>query len=174
MNCKKVRRWLPLMVGSDISPSKISSIKAHLEKCPECRKEYDSYSLALEKTKEWLEKDKPDWEEREWQHVIREAVKEKKSIISPLAPWPLKKAWAFTLMGVLAVALTLLFVIKPFSIGEGTAPDSEFLSRSQAQLLRSAFQESQQEVVKMTMVLPETGQKIIWFFDKNFELEVKE
>lgn len=161
------------MVGSDISPSKVSSIKAHLEKCPECQQEYDSYSLALEKTKEWLEEDKRNWVEREWQQVIREAVKEQRSVISPLAPWPFKKVWAFTLMGVLAVALTLLLVIKPFSIGEGIAPDSELLSRSQAQLLGSAFQESQQEVVRMTMVLPETGQKIIWFFDKNFELEVK-
>lgn len=173
MKCKKVRRWLPLMVGSDISPSKIASIKAHLEKCPECQQEYDSYSLALEKTKEWLEEDRPDWVEREWQQAVQKAVKEKKTVISPLAPWPFKKAWAFTVMGVLAVALTLLLVIKPFYFGEGIAPDSELLSRSQAQLLRSAFQESKQEVVKMTMVLPESGQKIVWFFDKNFELEVK-
>lgn len=174
MNCKKVQRRLPLMVGKDLSPSKISSIKAHLEKCPECQQEYDSYSLALEKTKEWLEEDRPDWVEREWQQALQKAVKEKKSVISPLAPWPFKKAWAFALMGVLAVGLTLLFVIKPFYLGEGIAPDPELFSRTQAQLLGSAFQESQQEVVKMTMVLPETGQKIVWFFDKNFELEVKE
>lgn len=173
MNCKKVRRWLPLMVGKDLCPSKISFIKAHLEECPECQQEYDSYSLALEKTKEWLEESKLDWVEREWQQAVQKAVKGEKSLISPLAPWPFKKAWAFTVMGVLAVALTLLLVIKPFSIDEWIAPDSELLSRTQAQLLGSAFQESQQEVVKMTMVLPETGQKIIWFFDKNFELEVK-
>jgi len=174
VNCKKVRRWLPLMVGKDLSPSKISSITAHLEKCPECQQEYDSYSLALEKTKEWIEEDKLDWVEREWQQAVQEAVKDKESVISPLAPWPFKKAWAFALMGVLAVALTLLLVIKPFFLGEGTAPDSELLSRTRAQLLGSTFQESQQEVIKMTLVLPETGQKIVWFFDKNFELEVKE
>jgi anti-sigma factor RsiW len=174
VNCKKVQRWLPLMVGKDLSPSKISSIKAHLEKCPECQQEFDSYSLALEKTKEWLEKDRKEWLESEWQRTVQKAVKEKRSVISPLAPWPFKKAWAFALMGVLAVGLTLLFVIKPFYLGEGIAPDSELLSRTQAQIVRSAFQESQQEVVKMTMVLPESGQKIVWFFDKNFELEVKE
>lgn len=173
MNCKKVRRWLPLMVGKDLSPSKISSIKAHLEKCPECQREFDSYSLALEKTKEWLERDRKEWLESEWQRTVQKAVKEKKSVISPLAPWPFKRAWAFALMGVLAVGLTLLFVMKPFYLGEWITPDSELLSRTQAQLLGSAFQESQQEVVKMTMVLPETGQKIVWFFDKNFELEVK-
>ena len=161
------------MVGSDISPSKIASVKAHLEKCPECQQEYDAYVLSLEKTKEWLEKDRQDWEEREWQQAVRDAVQQEKPVISPFAPWPFKKAWAFALMGVLAVALTLLLVIKPFYLGEGIAPDSELLSRTQAQLLGSAFQESQQEVVKMTMVLPETGQKIVWFFDKNFELEVK-
>lgn len=173
MNCKKVRHWLPLLVGKDISSSKISSLNAHLEKCPECRQEYENYSLALEKTKEWLEESKPDWVEREWQQAVQQAVKQEKSVFSPLAPWPFKKAWAFALMGIMAAALTFLFVIKPFFLDEGIAPDSEILSRTQAQLLESAFQESQQEVVKMTIVLPESGQKIVWFFDKNFELEVK-
>lgn len=173
MKCKKIRSRLPLMVGSDLSASKVEAVRSHLIKCPACQQEYDAYALSLEKTKEWLEKDRQDWEEREWQQMVQVAVQQKRPAISPLAPWPFRKAWAYALMGVLSAALVFLFVIKPFNFREGILPDSELLSRTQARLSGGAFQESPQEVVKMTMILPETGQKIIWIFDKNFELEVK-
>ncbi len=173
MKCKKIRRWLPLMVGGDLSASKAEAVRSHLIKCPECQQEHDAYVLSIEKTKEWLEKDRQDWEEREWQQAVQEAVHQKRPSVSAFAPWPFKKAWAYSLMGVLTAALIFLFVIKPFNIQEGIAPDSGMFTRTQAQLMRSAFQETPQEVVQMTMVLPETGQKIIWIFDKNFNLEVK-
>jgi hypothetical protein len=57
---------------------------------------------------------------------------------------------------------------------EGIALDSGMFERTQAQLTGGVFQESPQEVVKMTIILPESGEKIIWIFDKNFDLEVKE
>ena len=174
MKCKKVHRLLPLVAGGDLRPSLISAVKAHLERCPGCQQEYDAYILSLETTKEWLEKDRKDWEENEWQRAVQNAVMQKKPEVSPLAPWPFQKAWAYAAMGILAVALTLLLVVNPFDIGEGLTPDSGVASRTQAQLSGSPLEESQQQVVKMTMVLPETGQKIIWFFDKNFALEVNE
>ena len=113
MNCKKVQRLLPLMAGSEIPKSKILSLKAHLKKCPECRQEYDSYILSLEKTKEWLAKDRKDWEESDWQRALQRALKDNKPEVSPLVPWPFKKVWAYSLIGMLAVALTLLFIIRP-------------------------------------------------------------
>jgi hypothetical protein len=161
------------MVGADLSASKAEAVRSHLTKCPECQQEYDAYVQSLEKTKEWLEKDRQDWEEKEWQQAVREAIQQKKPAISPFAPWPFTKAWAYSLMGVLTAALIFLFVLQPFDSQEGIAPDSGMFTRTQAQLMRSAFQETPQEVVEMTMVLPETGQKIIWIFDKNFDLEVK-
>ncbi len=170
MKCKKVQRWLPLMAGSDLSVSKAEAVKAHLIECPECQREYDALILSREKMKEWLQEDRKEWEETEWQQAVRKAVGEKTPAFSPLASWPFKKGWAYAMMGVLVVVLTIIFVIKPFPVGETTL-DSEMLARTQAQLLGSAFEESPQDVVRMTMVLPETGQKIVWFFDKNFELE---
>lgn len=174
MNCKKVQRWLPLMAGSDLSGSKAAAVKAHLAQCPHCQQEYEAYVQSLRRSKEWFEEDRRDWEEREWQQAVRKAVGEKKTAASTLAPWPFKKVWAYAMMGILAVALTLIFVIRPFHLREGSAQDSELFARTQAQLSGGALEASQQDVVKMTMVLPETGQKIVWFFDRNFELEVKE
>ncbi len=174
MNCKKVQRLLPLMAGSEIPESKILSLKAHLEKCPECRQEYDSYILSLEKTKEWLAKDRKDWEESDWQRALQRALKDKKLEVSSLVSWPFKKAWAYSLLGVLTVALTLLFIIRPSIIQKKMGLGSEKFTEEQAQLFRSSPEESEQEVVSMTFVSQETGLKIVWFLNKNFELEVKE
>jgi hypothetical protein len=174
MNCKKVQRLLPLMAGYEIPKSKILSLKAHLEGCPKCRQEYDSYMLSLEKTKEWLAKDRKDWEESDWQQALQRAIKDKKPEGTPLVPWPFKKVWACSLIGVLAVALTLLFIIRPSIIQKKMGLGSEKFTQEQAQLFRSSPAESKQEVVSMTLVSKETGLKIVWFLNKNFELEVKE
>ncbi len=159
MNCKKIRRLLPLMMGPEIPHSKAAAVNAHLEKCPECRCEYDAYVVSLEKTKEWLEEDGKDWEDREWQAVLQRVKKERAPKVSPLAPWPFKKTWAYALMAVCVVVLTL-FVVKPSFIEEGTGAGERMLA--------------QQEVISMTMVSQETGLKIVWIFNKNFELKESE
>ncbi len=174
MNCKKVQRLLPLMAGSEIPQSKIVSLKAHLEKCPKCRQEYNSYVLSLEKTKEWLAKERIDWNERDWQQALQRAIKDKKPEVAPLVSWPFKKVWAYSLIGMLVVALTLIFIIRPLIIQKKMGLGSEKFTQEQAQLFRSSPEESEQEVVSMTLVSQETGLKIVWFLNKNFELEVKE
>lgn len=174
MNCKKVQRLLPLMAGSEIPQSKILSLRAHLEECPKCRQEYDSYMLSLEKTKEWLAKDRKVWEESDWKQALQRAIKDKKPEVTPLVPWPFKKVWAYSFIGMFVVALTLLFIIRPSIIQKKMGLGSEKFTQEQAQLFRSSPEESEQEVVSMTLVSKETGLKIVWFLNKNFELEVKE
>jgi hypothetical protein len=172
MNCSKVRRLLPLMAGSEISQSKISAIKAHLEACPECRAEYDSLILSLEKTKEWLAKERITWEEREWQRAVQKAIEQRESRASSLAPWPFKKAWAYAMMAFFAFLLCL-FVVRPSFIKQKAEPESRMIAELGQEPERMK-QESQQDVITMTLVSHETGLRIVWFFNKNFELEVKE
>lgn len=160
MNCKKVRRLLPLMVGSEIPQSKFQALKAHLEKCPRCQHEYNSCIQSFKKTKEWLTKDKMDWEETEWQQAVRNAIREKPHKVLPLVPWPFRKAWAYALMAVFTVVFTFL-IIRPSFIKEELEPGTEVLAEN----------ESKQNVISMIMVSKETGLKIVWFFNKNFELE---
>ena len=156
MNCKKIRRLLPLMMGPEIPHSKAAAVNAHLEKCPECRREYDVYILSLEKTKEWLKEDSKDWEDWEWQAALQGVNKDKAPKALPLVPWPFQKVWAYALMAVCVVVLTL-FVVKPSFIEEGTGAGERMLA--------------QQEVIPMTIISKETGLKIVWFFNKNFELK---
>lgn len=174
MNCKKVRRLLPLMAGSEIPKTKILSLKAHLEECAKCRQEYDSYMLSIEKAKEWLEKDRIDWEESDWQQVLQRAIKDKKPEVTPLVPWPLKKVWAYSFIGMLVVAIALFFIIRPSIMQKKMGLGSEKFTQEQAKLFRRSPEASEQEVVSMTLVSKETGLKIVWFLNKNFELEVKE
>ncbi|UCC39190.1 MAG: zf-HC2 domain-containing protein [Candidatus Aminicenantes bacterium] len=162
MNCKKARYLLPLMIGAELPQSKIQAMKAHLKKCARCQHEYDSYAVFHNKIKEWLAKDKKEWEEIEWQKVVRNAIREKPPEVLPLVPWPFRKAWAYALMAVFVIGLTF-FLVKPSFIKEGMGPGTEVLAK----------EKSEQDVISMTMVSKETGLKIVWFFNKNFELEEK-
>jgi predicted anti-sigma-YlaC factor YlaD len=164
MNCKKVQRLLPLMVGSEIPQSRIQALRAHLKKCPKCQHEYNSYIQSFEKMKEWLTKDKLNWEESEWQQTVRNATREKSPEVSSLVPWPFRKTWAYALMAVFTVVLSFL-IIRPSFIKEesGGGLQIEALTK----------ETPKQDVISMTMVSKETGLKIVWFFNKNFELEEK-
>jgi hypothetical protein len=172
MNCKKTRRLLPLLAGSDLPQSRISAVKAHLEKCRKCRIEYDAYLLTLEKTKEWLEEVRQDWNEREWQEAVRRATEKKEQKVFSLAPWPFKKAWAYAMMAVFAFLLSL-FVIRPSFIKQKMEAETGAIAGLRQEPER-VKEESRQDVISMTLVSHETGLRIVWFFNKNFELEVKE
>jgi hypothetical protein len=160
------------MVGSEISQPKILAIKAHLRLCPECRGEYDSFIVSLEKTKEWLAKERIGWEEREWQEAVQKATEQGESRVSSLAPWPFKKAWAYAMMAVFAFLLCL-FIVRPSLIKQKAEPESGMIAelRQEPEKMK---QESQQDIITMTLVSHETGLRIVWFFNKNFDLEVKE
>ena len=164
MNCKKVQRLLPLMLGSEMPQSKIQALKVHLGKCPRCQHEYNSYIQSFEKMKEWLSEGKRDWDETEWQQAVQNAIREKPHEVSPFVPWPFRKAWAYALMAVFTVVLTFLIIWPSFIKEEpGLGPGTGELAEG----------EVQQDVISMTMVSKETGLKIVWFFNKNFELEEK-
>lgn len=160
MKCKKVCRLLPLLVGSELPARKKEEIKAHLKICPHCMREYESYLLSFQKTKEWLERSQENWQEEEWKGLIQKAI-----IGEELAPslhlrWRFRRAWAYALMAGAAVILSL-FILR-FSI---------FRDKMDLRVKEEADLAIQQESISMTMVSQETGLKIVWFFNKNLELK---
>lgn len=173
MNCRKVQALIPLAVGNEIPTARVSVVKAHLEKCPRCQQEYQSFRLAIMKTKEWLTEDRKDWEEGQWQQAVQQAIREVKSEVFPLAPRPFKKVWAYVMMAVLVAALGLLFVIGPSFIQDEEASGPGLAAENQVQVFKSLAERPEQDVISMTLVSKESGLKIVWFFDKNFDLEEK-
>jgi hypothetical protein len=163
MKCKKIQRLLPLLAGSELPESQIPSVKSHLEGCALCQEEYEKYAFLVGQTRKWLAEDKVEWGEKEWRQTVQSAVNQGRRRKPSLVPWPFPKAWAYAIMAGVMLLLAFLVVRPPFVKQADLTP----------RYMDVAGMEKQ-EVVSMTMVSRETGLKIIWFFNKNFNLEEKE
>ncbi|MGD2295651.1 MAG: hypothetical protein PVF22_07420 [Candidatus Aminicenantes bacterium] len=161
MNCKKARRLIPLLAGSDLERTNTDLVTRHLNSCPECQHEYEMSLLSLNSAKKWLAAETVGWDETEWIKTIQRALDQIEKRNGVLAPWPFtfKKGWALLMMAAAAFLLTL-FIIHPSlvkdKLGEATAALSE---------------ETKPDVLSMKIISEETGLKINWFFHKDFELK---
>ncbi|MDH4217477.1 MAG: hypothetical protein OEY18_02290 [Candidatus Aminicenantes bacterium] len=169
MRCKKIRHFLPLLAGSELPESKVSTVESHLDRCPLCQEEYEKYVLLVQETRKWLAEDRMDWKEREWQEAVQNAVTGELPRRTSLVPWPFPKTWAFALMAGAMLLITILVVRPPFVEKIGLKP--RYLDVAKMEAVEASEGKEQQEVISMTMVSKETGLKIVWFFNKNFDLE---
>lgn len=163
MKCRKVKRLLPLHVGGDLKSAANRSLSGHIKRCSECRAEYEAFRASYESVRAWMEVDALEWEDADWRRAVRLALGSQKGRRPALALWPFRRVWAYTLMAAVAVGLSW-FLIRPAAVGylAGRNPLTVASGESNA---------PEQDVVSMTMVSQETGLKIVWFFDKNFDLE---
>ncbi|MEA3421291.1 MAG: zf-HC2 domain-containing protein [Acidobacteriota bacterium] len=161
MKCKKIKRLLPLYAGNDLSLRMASAVKSHLSSCPECRREYKVYIQSLQEIKEWLKSERIDWDEAEWQQSVKRAAAGKIVQKKTLAPWPFKPVWALGFMTVILIVISI-FWLGPslFRERSGLQPDTAVIKQT-----------SSQEIVEMILVSRETGFKVKWFLNKNFNLE---
>ncbi len=169
MKCQKVQKQLPLLAGSELPESEIPSVMTHLEKCPQCREEYEKYRELVVETRAWLAEDKTLWEEDEWQKVLKSVISLGSKKKLPLVPWPFPKVWAYAFMAGVIFLFTVLVVRPPFVEEIGLTPRyAEMAAMGEPGGIEDV---GKQEVVSMTMVSKETGLKIVWVFNKNFDLE---
>jgi hypothetical protein len=151
------------LAGSELPESQIPPVQAHLEKCPRCQEEYKKYLWLVDQTRGWLTADKIGWEERDWQKAVGSVLDQVPERSTALVPWPFRKTWAYALMVGVILLLTILVLRPPFVKQIGLTPK-----------YGDVVEIKEQEVVSMTMVSKETGLKIVWFFNKNFNLEENE
>jgi anti-sigma factor RsiW len=166
MSCRNVRRLLPLFVGRDLREGKNGEVESHLESCETCRAEYEAYRRSYATTKEWLAEDKLAWDEADWKRTLHRAVNLNGMKAVPFILWPFRRVWAFALMAAVAAGLSWV-LIRPAAVRHFGRSETMTLASSGTRL-------TEQDVVSMTMVSQETGLKIVWFFDKNFDLEDKQ
>ncbi|MBN2244748.1 MAG: zf-HC2 domain-containing protein, partial [Candidatus Aminicenantes bacterium] len=98
MKCKRIRKMLPLFIGSDLSSRKMSLIRSHLERCRSCRMEYERYVKSKEVLTGWMQEKEAEWNECEWRDSISRSVPPSHRDRTALAPWPFKKIWAYAFM----------------------------------------------------------------------------
>ena len=162
MRCKRILKYLPLYIGADLSPKKEEAVRDHLDTCRECQKEYEVYVRSVKTAREWMSESKVAWEEGEWRRTVQNKTAEKSKLLPGFAPWPFKKGWAFAVMAAVAVAV-VFFVTRPLYLGIEDIPGQTVLSKRHPQ-----------DVVSMTMVSKDTGLKVVWILNKNFNLEENE
>ena len=60
MKCKHVQRRLPEYIHSELPSEQMSRMRAHLQQCPECRRELEVYRRMIEGLRA-LRRPAPDW-----------------------------------------------------------------------------------------------------------------
>ncbi len=173
MKCKKIRKYLPLYIGADLSPKKEEAVRAHLDTCSECQKEYEVYVRSVKTAREWLGKSGVTWGEGEWRRTVQNVTAEKSKSLPGFVPWPFKKGWAFAVMAAVMVVV-VFFVMRPLYLGVEDFAGETILSKRHSQHEVGALFKSPQDVVSMTMVSKDTGLKVVWILNKNFNLEENE
>jgi anti-sigma factor RsiW len=166
MTCRWIKKYLPLLVGGELSPKRALKVKAHLERCPCCREEVEEISAALRAAKGMAQEETlRDWTDSEWRQMLTSVT------ATPIErkPWGArlvqKPAFAFGLALLLFAAGALWLQQKlPWRSEERGV----LQTRPQAAAQRSG-ESAGQDVLSMTIVSQETGLKIVWFFNKNFE-----
>jgi hypothetical protein len=217
MNCRRIRRSIPLLAGNDLSEQKARRLRAHLERCELCRNEFRRFTAALNKVKELADREtQPEWTNTEWRALMARTISarvEKRPFVSPVF-WnrflvPLVRGLVVAVPAVVIGLVLWNTVLKPKSSPVGPAPayvrkpepappilpptlqnkndEKEPTVRSQEKSIivarapkaerpaphphepAAAAKEGSQDVVSVTLVSQDTGLKVVWFLDKNFE-----
>lgn len=170
MNCRKVKRQLSLYIGEDLSLRRQQAIEGHLRSCAACQNEHSQYLRAVGQTRQWLQRQELHWEESAWKQVVTGAVPREKDPGKALWPWPFKPTSAYALMIFLAAGLTLL-VVRPAFVPSNIPGEILQTAGITDPGSLSGTEPGSQDVVAITLVSRETGLKVQWFFNRNFNLE---
>ncbi len=166
MTCRWTKKHLPLLAGNDLSQNKALKVKAHLERCPDCRKESEEIVAALAAAKGLARQEAlRDWADAEWRQMLRFVT----AADVERRPWTVrlvqKPAFAFGL-ALLIFAAGALWLEKRLPL----RPEERGALQARSQTTAQRPEESAgQDVLSLTIVSQETGLKIVWFFNKNFE-----
>jgi len=209
MNCSRVRKWIPLYAGADLSARKARRLEMHLERCADCGREIEEFRAALDGIRAVAGRETLDWPEAEWKGLMARVKSEKPGTrqVSPLSAIP-KKAWAYGFAIILLLgiaALILRSILSPpaapllseiitatpaqpsRSLKTDEAPSARYLrdvhfrvrtDRTEA-LDRATLaagptpEKTTQSLMSMTLVSQETGLKVHWTFNRNFEWKEK-
>ncbi len=188
MTCRKTRMHLALFSGGDLSRRKERAVRAHLHRCPGCRTEAEDYRAAIERFNEMAaEGTSLDWTEVEWRRAMAavNASPPKKELPRIVSLMPKLAATASFLLVVWATQYAVRFMLRTAQISSTSAAEpsggnAAFGRASLAAVARIAglqdpkfplLSSTKQDVPALTMISPESGLKIVWFFNEYFRIE---
>ena len=166
MNCKKAAKLIPLAAGNDLSDKKAAALRTHLERCPDCRKEAVELERALRAAKALAGGENAgDWSADEWRNLMRDVraggIQKKRN----LADIRLRPALAGGLGLALFLVLGSFLILKK----SPTPPTQASFKSPSLEQVQPKGPNGIPDVTSKTIVSKETGLKIIWFYNKNFQ-----
>jgi anti-sigma factor RsiW len=152
MTCRKAKKALPLLAGSDLPPGNERKVLAHLQGCSTCREELAEYRRALGRVRAAAQEEGvKDWTGAEWQALMAAIAASRPGRRGPA--FGLRPRWALA-SGLAAVAVLAATVL--------IFKDASFRQREAGSVPGP-------DVVSVTMVSQETGLQVVWFLNKNFD-----
>ena len=169
MNCRALKKSIPLFAGGELPPAKTEKIRRHLADCPDCRAEAEEIERARAVVREMAGAGAAgDWSPAEWRGMIREIIKTPGERRARTAGMKLRPAFAASL-GVLAVAG--LFLLQK-ELRRPAAPETgsfAVVTENAQPVLPPPAPTKNPDVTSVKIRAPETGANIIWFYNKKFE-----
>jgi len=217
MNCRRIRKSIPRLAGNDLSERKSCRLRAHLERCEECRKEFRRYSAVLHKVRELADwETTPGWTATEWQALIARTtsakIEKRPFIVFAFGARPMTALARGLAVAIPALVIGFVFwntVLKPKSSpavlpptyvqkpepappklpsipqNENVKKEPAVRSQEGAAIVAQtqehkrpatrpeetpgAQKKDSQDVVSVTLVSQDTGLKVVWFLNRNFE-----
>jgi len=169
MNCQGAKKRIPLFVGGELPAGQTERVRRHLEACPACRTEAEEIGRTRLAVREMARAGgAEDWSPAEWRRVIATVTKSEADRRGAPAVWKLKPVLAAGL-GIFLLVAGALYLRRSSRTPE--APVVAMTAIDQEAKLGSATvaPKANPDVTSVTLVSPETGLKIIWFYNKKFE-----
>jgi len=169
MNCHAAKKRIPLFVGGELSDREAGGLRLHLEACPECRAEAEELERSRLAVRNMAEAGAAgDWTPAEWNRMIRTITATRGESRTREAFHRLRPALA----GALGVLLAAGVFLVQRELRQPSAPETGSFAvinpETQAAVPDPAPTKDP-DVKSVTIISPESGLRIHWFYNKKFE-----
>ncbi len=172
MNCHETKNSKLLFLEGELPARRVRRLKKHLESCPACRKELEEFESALVGLRTAAREEEQDWTEPEWQALLARATAEPVRRRGPVFRGSPRVAWTLGIFFFILIALAVVFFRPVFKdMASPLVRERVSTSPAGASLPGMAEEALSQNGLSVTMVSNESGLKVHWYFNRNFDWE---
>jgi anti-sigma factor RsiW len=167
MNCHETKNARLLFLEGELPARKARRLKKHLLSCPVCRTELKELESLLEGLRAVARDEERDWTDSEWSSLLAKVTAEPIRGRRPVFHGSPRLAWAFGILFFCLVALSIV-LFKPVYKNAVSSLPGERVSASSAGAVEAPLSQNR---LSVTLVSNESGLRVYWYFNKNFDWE---
>jgi anti-sigma factor RsiW len=172
MNCRETKNARLLFLEGELPVRKARRLKKHLESCPVCRTELKEFESALDGLRAAAHEEERDWTDSEWSSLLARVTAQPIRGRRPVFRRNPRLAWAFGILFFCLVALSIVLFKPVFKNAVSPLPGERVPTSSAGASAAGAVEEPlSQNRLSVTLVSNESGLRVYWYFNKNFDWE---